>query len=366
MTAFRALNLSCACRHFRIRTISLRFLSTRSRYAGAIPVRIAKENEQADSDVILEEEETTLSWKRLPKFYLQLSKFRLTGLVVTTAMAGYAIAPGPLELSTLAWLSLGTGLCSASANAINQYLEIPYDSKMSRTKNRVLVRKFITPMHAIGFASLAGTAGALLLATQVNTLTALLGAANIALYTGAYTPLKRITILNTWIGAIVGSVPPLMGYTANLGELSLSSLPLFGLLFSWQMVHFNALSWNLKGDYTRGGYKMMAVSDPGLCRRVALRHCLALFPICVGAPLLDVTTWWFVVDSIPVNAWFGLLAWRFYRKADNRSARRLFQFSLLHLPLIMALMLINKKEWSQKEKHEEEDIVVSENGMFHL
>ena len=207
---------------------------------------------------------------------------------------------------------------------------------------------------------MSGLTGVLALATQVNVLTAALGAANIVLYTAAYTPLKRVTILNTWIGAVVGAVPPLMGYAANVGELGLGCLPLFGLLFSWQMVHFNALSWNLKGDYTRGGYKMMAVSDPNLCRRVALRHCLALIPVCVMAPLFGVTTWWFVVDSSVVNAWFAWLGWRFYKRADNRSARRLFQFSLLHLPLIMALMLINKKHWGGQKEEEEDSNVENE------
>ena len=116
-----------------------------------------------------------------------------------------------------------------------------------------------------------------------------------------------------------------------------------GFLYCWQFPHFNALSWNLRSDYSRGGYRMMATTNPSLCRRVALRHCLAMIGLSTLAPLLDLTTWTFALDSLPLNLWLTHLGWRFYRKADSQSAKQLFKFTLLHLPLLMLLLLISKK-----------------------
>lgn len=117
-------------------------------------------------------------------------------------MVGYAMAPAPFMPTTFLLCSLGTGLCSAAANAINQYHEVPFDAQMSRTKNRVLVRGQLTPLHAINFAIASASVGIGLLYFGVNGYTAALGAANLILYTSIYTPMKRFSILNTWVGSI--------------------------------------------------------------------------------------------------------------------------------------------------------------------
>lgn len=116
-------------------------------------------------------------------------------------MAGYAMAPAPFDPTTFAYCTLGTGLVSAAANAINQYHEVPFDAQMSRTKNRVLVRGLLTPLHAMGFAAASATIGLSMLYYGVNGYTAALGAANLVLYTSIYTPMKRFSIANTWIGS---------------------------------------------------------------------------------------------------------------------------------------------------------------------
>ena len=197
-----------------------------------------------------------------------------------------------------------------------------------------------------------------LLAYLVNPLTSFLGGFNLLLYTAVYTPLKRYTIANTWIGSVVGAIPPMMGWAGSMGSLGVGAWVLGGLLFSWQLVHFHSLSWSLKGDYGRGGYKMAAAIDPSLCRRSTLRHSLALIPLCTLAPLLDVTTWWFAVDSLPLNGWFAWKSWQFYDKSDNKSARRVFQLSLFYLPALLCLMIINKKnlhstETDRRGEHED-------------
>ena len=209
----------------------------------------------------------------------------------------------------------------------------------------------------MAFGLTGGVAGTSILCFLVNPLTGALGLLTILLYTTAYTPLKRVSILNTWVGSVVGALPPVMGWTACTGSLDAGALVLAGILYAWQFAHFNALSWNLRGDYSRAGYQMMAVTNPGLCKRVALRYSIAMTPICALAPAFDVTTWWFVFDSLPVNAWMSYLAWKFYKDSDYKSSRRLFHFSLFHLPLIMGLMLLNKKRW-----HSEKESIMADSG----
>lgn len=221
---------------------------------------------------------------QLLNHYLMLSKIRLTceqellsylrhlmisfptvlALVVITTMAGYAMAPAPFDLSTFVMCSVGTGLLSCAANSINQFFETPFDAQMSRTKNRVLVKGYLTPLHAVGFATVAASSGLAILSFGVNSLTGTLGIANLFLYTCIYTPMKRYSILNTWVGSIVGAIPPLMGWAGCSGNLEVGAWIFAGLLYAWQFPHFNALSWNLRPDYSRAGYRMMAVTDPGM------------------------------------------------------------------------------------------------------
>ncbi|XP_058799217.1 protoheme IX farnesyltransferase, mitochondrial [Phymastichus coffea] len=303
---------------------------------------------------------------KLHKYCLMLSKIRLTSLVVITAMGGYAIAPGAFELYSFLACSAGTGLVSAAANAINQSMEVPYDAQMARTKNRVLVRGLLAPGHAITFAAISGMAGIALLA-QVNTLTAILGGANFLLYTSIYTPMKRISILNTWVGSIVGAVPPLMGWAGCVGSIAdPGAWIMSGILFAWQFPHFNALSWNLRPDYTKAGYRMMAVSNPDLCRRTSFRYTVVLTALSYLAPVLDVTHWWFALASTPLNAYFLYLAWEFNKEGDAKTSRRLFRFSLIHLPILMTLMLISKKYWFLKSDKKENSQLTEVEGKTNL
>ncbi|XP_057322148.1 protoheme IX farnesyltransferase, mitochondrial [Microplitis mediator] len=299
-----------------------------------------------------------LDYSKLHKHCLMLSKIRLTSLVVITTMGGYALAPGVFDPLTFAMCALGTGMVSATANSINQFFEVPFDSQMSRTKNRVLVRGHLTPGQAIIFAGVSGVAGLSLLYFQVNGLTAALGAANLVLYTLIYTPMKRYSICNTWVGSIVGAIPPLMGWAGCAGDiLSPGAWIMSGILYAWQFPHFNALSWNLRSDYSRAGYRMMAVTNPELCRRTALRYTAVVAGLSYLAPVLDVTHWWFAALSTPLNAYFLYLAWNFNKQSDSASSRKLFRFSLIHLPALMLLLLLSKKNWSQKSNSDKQDII---------
>ncbi|KAK9889760.1 hypothetical protein WA026_007140 [Henosepilachna vigintioctopunctata] len=304
----------------------------------------------------------TLAWKPTPSTkegnllqqYLKLSKIRLTTLVVVTSMAGYAVAPAPFDWTHFALCVFGTGLLSSAANAVNQFHETPFDAQMSRTKHRIIVCGKITPLHAMSFATISSLSGLGILYFGVNGLTATLGFTNLILYTAVYTPLKRISILNTWVGSIVGALPPLMGWAACANTLGPGAWLMAALLYSWQFPHFNALSWNLRPDYSRAGYRMMAVTNPTLCKRVALRHTVALQVMCLMAPLLDTTNWWFVLETMPVNLYFIYLAYQFYSNASSSSSRKLFRYSLLHLPIVMILFLVNKKKWFVFKNEDEE------------
>lgn len=322
-------------------------------------------------------------------------------------MASYALYPVPAFLSpaagladidapslsplTLLFLTTGTTLCSASANALNMLYEPSTDALMSRTRARPLVRKLISTRAALLFAVGTAAAGLAALWTGVNPTVAGLGAANILLYAGVYTPLKRISWLNTWVGALVGGIPPLMGWAAAAGESAtgdggwrelLFSFPagwwsalwpghctdeeatggmttsgttnttpssaggwlLAGLLFAWQFPHFMALSWGVREEYKAAGLKMLAWVNPARNGRVALRYSIAFFPLSVGLCLAGVTEWTFAATSLPVNYWLAREAVGFWRKQGQAgSAKGLFWASVWHLPVIMVLALVQKK-----------------------
>ncbi|CAB3405366.1 unnamed protein product [Caenorhabditis bovis] len=286
--------------------------------------------------------------KNLAGDYLQLSKSKLSGFIAATACCGYLMAPVPVELLPLAACTTGTFLLSSAANACNQLLEAPYDAQMRRTQSRVLVVHRFSPLHAFTFAGITGLSGIAMLSVCNNPTAALLGALNWILYAGVYTPMKRTHIACTWAGAVVGAIPPLMGYAAATGTLDPAAWCLATILFSWQFPHFNGLSWNLRGDYSRAGYRVMCVTNERLCRITSIRHSLALVGLCsIAAPLTDLTTVSFALDSLPVNAYLVYLSYQFYKAPDAKNSRKLFFYSLIYLPLIMLLMgilLMNERD----------------------
>ena len=322
---------------------------------------------------------------RLLGIYAQLSKSRLSAFNVLVAMSGVALSPLPTTVPVLLSAALGTALCSASANTLNQLQEVPYDAQMSRTRGRPLVRRALSPAHAAAFATGTGLAGPALLCAMCNPTTALLGAANIALYAGPYTWLKRRSVWNTWVGAVVGAVPPLMGWAAVGGTLLPSAahpvavylppLPfllasssqaqaaapmmlenplapwaLFALMFSWQFPHFNALAQFVRGSYAQSGYRMLAVLDAQRNRRVAVRHVLLLTGICSAlVPLSGLTTWTFALTSLVPNAIWVRAAWQFNKFGSDAHARTVFTHSLWWLPVVLGLMIVHKNnvDWLQ-------------------
>ncbi|XP_046909989.2 cytochrome c oxidase assembly factor 10 [Dermatophagoides farinae] len=283
--------------------------------------------------------------------YSKLAKIKLTGLVVLTTMAGFYMAiESSVNPTILASTLIGTALTSGSAAAWNHFLEVPFDSQMRRTQARPLVQGSLTPLHAATFATITGVAGLSILATYVNPLTALLGGINLCLYSFMYTPMKRVHIVNTWIGAIVGAIPPIMGFTAVNNFIDLPSLLLGLILYSWQFPHFNALSWNMRHEYARAGYRMMSVTNPRLCQQTALRHSTLLLGYTAAMCATDMTHWSFGIDSLPFSLYLVYLSYRFQREPSSQTSRKLFLYSLIYLPVIMLLMVISKNRKSTRNQ----------------
>lgn len=309
-----------------------------------------------------------IKWKTLPlnqgggtlKTLAELSKFKLSALVVLTSMSGHLMAASTaaatasnlaiFPMTNLGLTLLGTALCSFSANSLNQWAESALDSQMPRTRNRPLPRLALTPFSAFNWAVLAGASGLSLLNFAVNPVAAGMAGLTIVLYAGVYTPLKRISILNTWVGALVGAIPPLIGWTAICpNALGLDAFILPAVLFCWQFPHFNALSWNLRAEYARAGYKMASVLNPKLNCRVALRYSLALIPITLLAPLVGLTSPLFALTGNLINLPLIFQAFRFWRDPQRKSARTLFFATLIHLPLFMTFLFIHRQKKSKDE-----------------
>ena len=333
------------------------------------------------------------NWQSLLSTYAKLSKLKLSALVVASTIFGYGMAPiihsssdllnsiplsssSPFITQSDTWWSslssvsfsgifpatflftdyrlinfaatvIGTSLCVCSANAFNQLMEVPYDCQMKRTHNRVLPRYSISLFHAFVFALGCGISGFLILYYNVNPCAAVLGGSNILLYALVYTPLKRITTWNTWVGAVVGAIPPLIGYAASSGSLDSRSAILAAVLFCWQFPHFNALSFHIKNQYAMAGYRMMSVMDPLANARACLTYSIWLCPLtCLcAAPSIKLTSPWFLLDGNILNAIMIYKALQFYDSNCPKSARRLFLFSLIHLPCFMILMILHRPEY---------------------
>jgi protoheme IX farnesyltransferase len=210
---------------------------------------------------------------------------------------------------------------------------------------------------AFGAGLTAASAGILLLGT--NPLTAALGIGNVALYSLVYTPLKQRSTLNTAVGAIVGAIPPVMGWAAATGGLLAFEPMLLGAaLFWWQFPHFYSLAWNLRKDYARGGYAMVPVLDVTGGKHTAwlsLRSTIAMSTLPVVASVLGVTSPMFAVEGVLLNGYFLRLAWRFYRDPSDSSARALFRASLWYLPLLLVLMVFHSRRWHREEGAEAEE-----------
>ncbi|WOL07260.1 protoheme IX farnesyltransferase, mitochondrial [Canna indica] len=277
--------------------------------------------------------------------YWELSKARLSMLVVATSGTGFILGSGSaIDFAGLCCTCAGTMMVAASANSLNQVFEIQNDAKMKRTRQRPLPSGRLSVPHAAIWASSVGIAGTTLLAWKANYMAAGLAASNLVLYAFVYTPLKQIHPVNTWVGAVVGAIPPLLGWAAASGELSLNSMILPAALYYWQIPHFMALAYLCRDDYIAGGYQMFSLADASGKRTalVSLRNCLYLFPLGLLAYDWGLTSKWFAVESSLVTTGISISALLFLLDRTTKSARRMFYGSLIYLPVFMFGLLLHR------------------------
>jgi heme o synthase len=277
--------------------------------------------------------------------FLELTKPRITQLVLLTAAAGFYLgAPAGVELGLLVHTLVGVALVAAGTNAFNQVRERDVDARMRRTQGRPLPSGRVSPRAAAWFAAVISVTGVAYLAVAVNRLTAALAAVTLVSYVLLYTPLKRRTTLNTLIGAVPGALPIVGGWTAAGGALGPAVAALFCILFLWQLPHFLALAWIYREDYRRGGLVMVAVSDPEgrETARLALLYAAALVPVSLVPALLGVTGALYFYGALVLGLGYAGAAVALGRAVTTARAWRVFLASIVYLPALLTLMVLDK------------------------
>lgn len=277
--------------------------------------------------------------------FSDLVKARLTTLVLLTTAVGFYIGwRGAMNWLLLFNTLAATALVAAGASALNQWLERDYDAKMRRTQNRPLPSGRLQPATVAIFGGLTSAGGLIYLALAVNLLTSVLGAVTLVSYLFIYTPLKRVTWLNTAIGAIPGALPPLMGWTAARNELSGEGWALFAILAFWQLPHFFAIAWIYRDEYAKAGFVMLpnVDADGKNTGQQTVSNALALFIVSLCPFLLKMSGPIYLGGAVALGAGFLLCAIQFSRQLTLPRARQLFLASIVYLPLLLALMVLDK------------------------
>jgi heme o synthase len=284
--------------------------------------------------------------KTLFSILCDLIKARLTFLVLLTTLVGFYVGwRGPMNYWLMLHALAGTTLLACGASALNQLWERNHDALMRRTAERPLPSGRMRPETVLLFGGFTSIAGLLYLAFAVNLLTALLGAATLASYVFIYTPLKRVTWLNTAVGAVPGALPPLMGWTAARDQLSGEGWSLFAILFFWQIPHFFAIAWLYREEYEKAGFVMLPSLDPDGSRtgRQAVSHTLGLLIVSLLPFLFRLAGPVYLAGALLLGVAFLIAAVQFSRDLSRPCARRLFFVSILYLPLLLGLMVFDKR-----------------------
>jgi protoheme IX farnesyltransferase len=276
--------------------------------------------------------------------FVELTKPRITLMVLVTTTLGFLTAGGDSGLEALGVTLVGVALLSGGASALNHVLERDRDALMDRTSSRPLPAGRLAPGTATGFGIVLSLAGLVTLAVGVNLLTMLFGALAFASYDFVYTPLKRVTSLATLVGAVPGALPPVMGWTAADGSLGAGAWVLFGMLFLWQLPHFLSIAWLYRDDYARAGFPMLPVVDSGgrATARQAVLYGAALVPVSLLPTIAGLSGTPYLVGALAFGMAFLGFCVAFSLAVDNRAARRLLMMSLLYLPAVLATMVLDR------------------------
>jgi protoheme IX farnesyltransferase len=277
--------------------------------------------------------------------YAELTKPRITFLVVLTAAAGFCMGSGSgLDYFRLINMSIGIALLSSGLSTLNQYMERDLDRLMRRTQARPLPTGKLLPAEAAVFGVLLSAVGTLYLAVFINSLSAVLGAATFASYLFVYTPLKTRTTLSTVLGAFPGAMPPFIGWAAASGEITVDAWVLFAMLFLWQFPHFLAIAWMYREDYGRAGIKMLPVVEPE--GKVTGQQIISYTVLLIPVSLLPVATGLagsiYLAGATVLGLGFLYFSARAALVRTASQARQLLLASVIYLPVLFGLMVLNR------------------------
>ncbi len=276
--------------------------------------------------------------------FVALGKPRIVALVVLTVVAGYLLAPAGPGPVTLLHTVIGTTLVAAGTNALNQFFERDVDALMRRTERRPLAAGRLDAAAGAAFGWGAGIAGVAWLGWFTNQTTAALAALTLLSYVFLYTPLKRKSTLATLVGAVPGALPIVGGWTAGGGVLGPGAWVLFWIMFLWQLPHFLALAWIYREDYRSAGLKMLSVTDRDGSEtfRQAALYAMALFPVSLAPTVLGLSGATYFVGALVLSGWLVGVCLKAARTRSPQSAGRLFAASILYLPLLLLLLVLNR------------------------
>jgi protoheme IX farnesyltransferase len=277
--------------------------------------------------------------------FVMLTKPRLNLLVMVTTLAGaYLAAPGGVPLLLLLHTLVGTALVAGGAAALNQVWERDTDGLMLRTSGRPLPGGRLRATEGTWFGVALAVVGLLELALAVNALSAAVAALTLASYVLVYTPLKRRSALSTLVGAVPGALPPVIGWVAVTGSITLPPLVLFGIQFLWQMPHFFAIAWLYRDDYAAAGIPLLPVTEPDGRRtgQQALLYAAALWPVSLMPTAVGLAGTAYTLVATALGVAFIALAALFARDRSMSTARRLFLFSITYLPLLWGALVADR------------------------
>jgi protoheme IX farnesyltransferase len=278
--------------------------------------------------------------------YLELTKPRITLLVVFTALVGFVMAsPGPVSGAALTPALLGIALVAGGASALNMLLERDTDALMHRTRARPLPAGRLRPAEALLFGLVLSGLGLGTLAWLSGGLCAAVALVTWASYLFLYTPLKRRTSLSTLVGAVPGALPPVIGWAAARGGLEPGAYVLFAILFLWQVPHTLAIAWIYRDDYARGGLPVLPVLDPEghLTGRQTVIHSLALLLVSLAPAVAGGAGWIYLAGAVALGTGLLVFAVRLAVVRSVAAARALFLASVAYLPALFLLLLVDRR-----------------------
>lgn len=277
--------------------------------------------------------------------YLELTKPSVVWLILmSTGVGFYAGSSGPFNYLLLLHTLLATALLAGGTGALNQWMERAADRKMRRTENRPLPAGRLSSRNALGFGIAISVLGLAYMAWAVNPLTALIGGLTLTSYLFLYTPLKSRTWLSTLVGAFPGAMPPLIGWAAVRNDLTVGGWVLFAMLFLWQFPHFYAIAWMYREDYERAGIRMLPVIEPDgkSTSRQIVAFAAILIPVSIIPVALGMAGWIYLAGAVLLGIFYLHSGLETARLRTGVQARKLLQASVVYLPLIYVLLIVNK------------------------